>query len=154
MTIGKHGHWFAAFTIPPYDEYHLNNVSDRSKGLSNIHVEFATTTLREQKSTWAENKLNAVVKNAKIDKRLLPSKEVVNRSEKLLYALLEKTIKPKFINPSFEGGIIIEFEKDETYYMAELDNEGDIVFLIRNNNGVQAFDLTPDNYLDQIIDHI
>ena len=38
--------------------------------------------------------------------------------------------------------------------MAEIDNEDDIVFLIRDEERTKAFDLTPENYLDQIIDRI
>lgn len=103
---------------------------------------------------WIKDKLNIVRSNAAVDGRLSPKREVFDKTETLLYALLKKGVKPKFINPSIEGGIVVEFENKGIYYMAEIDNEDDIVFLIRDEERTKAFDLTPENYLDQIIDRI
>ena len=103
---------------------------------------------------WIKDKLNIVRSNASVDGRLSPKREVFDKTETLLYALLQKGVKPKFINPSIEGGIVVEFKNKGIYYMAEIDNEDDIVFLIRDEKRTKAFDLTPENYLDQIIDRI
>ena len=103
---------------------------------------------------WIKDKLNIVRSNAAVDGRLSPKREVFDRTGTLLYALLKKGVKPKFINPSIEGGIVVEFENKGIYYMAEIDNEDDIVFLIRDEERTKAFGLNPENYLDQIIDRI
>ena len=104
--------------------------------------------------TWINDQLSVVKSNAALDGRPLPKIEVSDRAEALLYALLRKGIRPKFINPSVEGGIIVEFENKGVYHMAEIDDEDDIVFLIRDEEKTKAFDLTPENYLDQIVDRI
>ena len=104
--------------------------------------------------TWIEDKLDVVKSSAIVDNRPLPKEEVFDRTKELLYALSKKGIKPMFINPSVDGGIMVEFEDKGIYRMVEIDNEDDIVLLIRDKEKTEAFDLTPRNYLVQILDRI
>ena len=132
-----------------------NNVQSNKGRFIDSPVSFAESdVLHQREDSWAENKLNIVKRNARADNRPLPKQEVISRAKALLYSLIQKEIKPKFINPSVEGGIIVEFENKGIYYMAEIDNEDDIVFLVRGKEKTKAFDLTPENYLDQIADRI
>ena len=124
------------------EETHTNtHYAERDK----LHTSFIT---------WIKDQLNIVKSNATVDNRPMPKIEVFDRTEALLCALLRKGIRPNFINPSVEGGVIVEFENKGIYYMAEIDNEDDIVLLIRDKERTKAFNLSPENYLDQIVDRI
>jgi hypothetical protein len=151
------GSSWIAFVMPQkiWEASTSNNIQSGGGRFIDFPVSFAESgVLHQNEDKWAENKLNTVKRNAKIDDRPLPKQEVVNRAKALLYSLLQEEIKPKFINPSVDGGIIVEFENKGIYYMTEMDNEDDIIFLIRDEKKTRAFDLNSENYLDQIIDRI
>lgn len=59
-------------------------------------------------------------------------------------------ITPDFINPTQEGGLMIEFQAEGVYHMVEFFSDGDIVFLKRGAKATEAWDLTSSNYLPKL----
>lgn len=58
--------------------------------------------------------------------------------------------KIEHINPTFDGGMMIEFTKHKSCYLLEIFNDGDVVFLIRSNDQRAVWDLTHDNFLEKV----
>jgi hypothetical protein len=80
-----------------------------------------------------------------------PCSEVIEQSKELLDILYPNGIIPTKIGASYEGSIIWEFLRNDKYYLIELHNDGDIVYLKRNNEKRVALDLTFESLMSQVI---
>ncbi len=105
------------------------------------------------KSKVLENKIEATREKAKILGVDCPKKDVIEFSSIVFDKLTEQGFIFDFINPSKEGGVILESSKDGVYYLFEFFNDGDIVFLKRNGQNREVFDLDKKGLL-QVIDKI
>jgi hypothetical protein len=69
------------------------------------------------------------IKNVEFEK---PNLEIMEISKNIIKKLSLKNVNLDFVNPSHDGGMIIEFQLKNTYHLIELFNDGDIVLLKRN----------------------
>jgi hypothetical protein len=83
-----------------------------------------------------------------------PSDAVRNQTFKFLTKLNNYSLTADFINPSHDGGIIIEFKKEDNFCVLEIFNDQEVVFLIRNNNTRKAWDLNHNNYESLVISEL
>lgn len=80
-----------------------------------------------------------------------PNFWAVEHAQRALDLLNSKNISQEFLNPSPEGGIIIEFYNNDNYYLIEFFNDEEVVFLKRDPNKRRStWDLTSNNYLNTI----
>jgi hypothetical protein len=75
---------------------------------------------------------------------------ISNLPDETVKLLADQGVTPDFINPSQEDSLIIEFTADSKYYMAEFYNDGEIILLVRGNNGRDIWGLNSDNYLKKL----
>lgn len=78
-----------------------------------------------------------------------PCQWSLDRGKDLIKLLDKFDIKTEFVNPSHDGGLVVEFFKRQTYYLVEIYNDEDIVFLKRAEKR-EAWDLTEDNFIQEI----
>jgi len=79
-----------------------------------------------------------------------PSKNVLESCSLVISMLNRKGFNIDFINPSKDGGVILELTKDSVYYLFEFFNDGDIVFLKRNGQSREVFDLDKKSLIEYI----
>ena len=72
-----------------------------------------------------------------------PNSKTMEITKKIVGQFGIKNIPLDFLNPSHDGGMILEFHIGNDYHLIELFNDGDIVLLKRNNqrNQREVFDL-------------
>jgi hypothetical protein len=75
-----------------------------------------------------------------------PNEGVKNEAFRFLARLNNYSLTADYINPSHDGGIIIEFTKDNIFCVLEIFNDNDVVFLMRENNSRKVWDLNNSNY--------
>ncbi len=77
-----------------------------------------------------------------------PPSELVKKyaSNFLLKLSTNYSINAHFVNPSHNGGIIIEFNKENIFSIVQIFNDEDVVVLIRSNNKRKAWDLNLNNF--------
>lgn len=61
-------------------------------------------------------------------------------ASKILEYIEGRSIEVSFVNPSHEGGVVIEFYLNNTYYLIEIYNDKDLVFLIKEKDNTRAYD--------------
>ena len=71
-----------------------------------------------------------------------PSKIAIKNAIFALKLTRKHFILPERVNASADEGIIFEFLKGDKYYLIEFYNDGDIVYLKRENTKSEAFDIT------------
>lgn len=81
-----------------------------------------------------------------------PSKNVIAQSIKLLDIVFPKGISPTRISASIEGSVIWEFIRNDKYYLVEIHNDGDVVYLRREHDKRIALDLNFETLIEQIIE--
>ncbi|GEM_PF-3928497 len=80
----------------------------------------------------------------------IPNQKVLNLTNSVLKKIISQGFLIDFINPSVEGGIILELDRYGIYYLIEFFNDGDIVFLKRNGDNREVFDLDEEGLFEQI----
>ncbi len=70
-----------------------------------------------------------------------PNETAVNNSIDALEILTHHELLPDKISPSSEEGIIFEFLINSNYYLLEFCNDGDIIFLKRENENPNVFEI-------------
>ena len=106
----------------------------------------------EKLEKWIKSKIEYIKISSIKNSYPVPSEEVVKSIRNLLIKLDSSNIIQKFINPSIEGGIVLEFEKDNKYFIVDYGNNGEIGLVIRNEKGKRwAFDLNKKNFIKDII---
>ena len=75
-----------------------------------------------------------------------PNEAVKNEAFRFLTRLNNYSLTADYINPSHDGGIIIEFTKDNIFSVLEIFNDNDVVFLMREDNSRKVWDLNHSNY--------
>ncbi len=63
----------------------------------------------------------------------------------ILNYLNNKKIAVDFVNPSNDGGLILEIYLGSDYYLIEVYNDKDIVFLSRKSGGQKIYDTNSEN---------
>ena len=81
----------------------------------------------------------------------VPNKEILDDVYKLIGELEKRDVNIMFVNPSIEGGIILEFEKNQKYYILDYDNNEEIGFLVRQLLKRWAYDLNKNTFIDFIL---
>jgi len=85
----------------------------------------------------------------------MPSNEALQASYSLLNDIVNKTFMPDLIGPSDEG-VIFEFLRNGRYFLIEIYNNGEIIFLRRNRDSLsEAFEINSENkdtFLNEIRD--
>jgi hypothetical protein len=71
----------------------------------------------------------------------VPSYKVLYTASLTLEKLNELKFSVDFINPSQDGGVILELNRHGHYFLIEIFNDGDIVLLKRNGENREVFDL-------------
>lgn len=61
-------------------------------------------------------------------------------ASKILEDIEDHSIEVSFVNPSHDGGVVIEFYLNDTYYLIEVYNDKDLVFLIKEKDSTRAYD--------------
>lgn len=138
----------------PFDSFYIDNIPEKvdatkpkihssycAKPLSkNVVVRrglFLLTFVKPAIYNTLKNKLEASIKNFQIisNPSMLesPSDLAIDLALKTLGLYTELDITPE-VNPSLDGGVIFEFFKNESYYLLEIFNDGDIVFLERRGS--------------------
>lgn len=110
----------------------------------------------EIKNSWVNNIMSKLRKRAQVNHFPLPTDRVLEITQNLLFALKEKSLFPQFINPSSEGGVVVEYTHSEKYLIVEIINNGEIALLRRNNvsNQSEAFDLDENNLVGHALESI
>jgi hypothetical protein len=83
-----------------------------------------------------------------------PNDAVKNEAFKFLTKLNNYSLTADFINPSHDGGIIIEFTKENVFCVLEIFNDKEVVFLIRKDNIRKAWDLNHNDYESFVISEL
>ncbi len=125
------------------------------KGFKNYPVTKTTETNMESliiKSIGAQIKIC-------VDKSMqsyveLPSELVKEHTSKFLFRLSSYSINAHYVNPSHNGGIIIEFNKGNIFSVVEIFNDEDVVFLTRNKDKRKVWDLNLSNFQDFVISEL
>lgn len=113
-------------------------------------------TIQDFKSTYRYKtrkqnlELINAVENAKKLGFDVPNDEVINLAYSTLENIERYYFSILFINPSSDGGIIIELNRAGIYYLIELFNDGDIVFLKRDGENREVFDLDKEGLFELI----
>ncbi|NVJ46462.1 MAG: hypothetical protein HWE07_05015 [Cytophagia bacterium] len=102
------------------------------------------------KDTILERQVEETIEKAKVLGIDSPGKDTLELSSLVFMKLKNQDFSIDFINPSREGGVILESSKDGTYYLFEFFNDGDIVFLKRNGQNREVFDLDKRGLLEAI----
>jgi hypothetical protein len=103
-----------------------------------------------QTNTWADNKIFSLVRRARKNKFNLPNDYVKSNSKIALETIVNNSGKVVFINPSFDGGSIIEFEKNNDQFLIDISNDKEIAFLKRSVYPKEIVDLNEDSLKDYI----
>ena len=110
-----------------------------------VHVAALANIPKANENSVLENARNRAMKMNITS----PEQWSLDRGNDLLRLLQRLNIKTEFVNPSHEGGLVVEFLKSDAYYLVEIFNDEDIVFLRRANERM-AWDLTEDNFIQKI----
>lgn len=76
-----------------------------------------------------------------------PSEWVLDVSFHILDYIKGKSIPVEFVNPSHDGGIVIEVYKNAEYHLLEVYNDKDIVYLIKAKEGTRVYDTNKNDIL-------
>jgi hypothetical protein len=75
-----------------------------------------------------------------------PKPITLNRSSYFINLLKELfSVNLEFVNPSPDGGVIIEFYESGVYFLIEFFDDGDIVLLRRDEENTKTWDFTSSN---------
>lgn len=126
------------FLLPPY------NIQDGQNIKIEMFTDYATNITRtvdvliekdvlDHPFQKLKDKIESF-KNIVIDNCDSPTSLSIENALSILNILGSFFIYPNKVSPSLDGGIIFEFFKNDNYYVIELFNNGDIVFLKREND--------------------
>lgn len=106
---------------------------------------------RVKRNYYLVKKIDNLKSQAKKEKNLLPNDWSIDLTRKVINKLLkEKKVELEFLNPSNEGGTLIEFYHNDIRYTLEIFNDQEIVILYRKNGKRKAFDSNENDIFDFI----
>ncbi len=100
-------------------------------------------------NNWAHNKMQSVIKKARKRDFEHPNKFTNTYSVLALDCIKDNNGHLNFINPTVEGGSIIEFEKNDVQFVLEIDNSGEIA-LLKKAAIPEVDDLTEQTFLETL----
>lgn len=125
---------------------HATIVNNLTVSDSNIHI----AAIKENNENHIKKFLNQVKNNAINSGIEVPNDWAVDTAKSVVTHLYSKIPEIDFINPSHEGGIVIEYHIEEHYFLIEIYNDYDIVFLKRKGGTREVFDTDIDGIFELI----
>lgn len=96
-------------------------------------------------NSWIVNVMSKLKRNATVNGFPLPNERTLELTSDLIKSLRQKKLTPQFVNPSPEGGAIVEYFNEGKYLIVEIINNGEIALVRKSDNNTEAFDLEEAN---------
>lgn len=134
-------------------------INSRALLFNAVHdIVFSTTSnavvhvaaLKAYRAIKATKLTDQLIARADFSGMLQPNLECIRITEAILQHLSANNIALDFINPSHEGGVIIEFTSGGSYFLIEIFNDSDIVLLKRDGDNRVAYDLEENNIISTL----
>lgn len=138
------------YFMPPFPEVEPFK-GKRISNISSIHVvgQDFKSILGFGSTIFDKRVENTIVKAHTLELEV-PSYKVLYIASLTLEKLNVLKFSVDFINPSQDGGVILELNRHGHYYLIEFFNDGDIVLLKRNGENREVFDLDRESLFELI----
>ena len=136
---------YTSACIPAYAT-HIKSVSTSDRKIHPVAIKEHFTAIANR----SVSRLNRKALELEVES---PSGWAIDVSKKIIKHLAAKNAQVEFLNPSQDGGVVLEFTISDTYLLIEVFNDKDIVFLKRKNKNRDVYDATEKNIF-KLIDEL